>query len=78
MGKGGERLLEWLVRSWFGLSRSFLRGEEEGEEEEEGGLLPAELWWIPWSHPGLFSQWVPTGEDFPPLKAVRRALVHQV
>lgn len=52
--------------------------EEEEEEGEEGGLPSAELWCIPWSHPGLFSQQVPTGEDFPLLKAVRKALVQQV
>lgn len=40
-------------------------GEEEEEEGEEGGLPSAELCCISWSHPGLFSQQVPTGEDFP-------------
>lgn len=58
---------------WLGLGlsliRSFLQG---GDGVESGGrVLSAEVWCIPWSHTGLFSQRVPAGEDFPPLKAVR-------
>lgn len=40
LGKGGERLLEWLLRSWFGLSRSLLQGgkRRKRRERREGCL----------------------------------------
>lgn len=60
---------------WAGVSAGPSRGGEMGQRA--GGALPAEVCSVPWCHTGLFS-WVPAGEDFPPLKAVRRTSVHQV